>query len=333
MKTTKSLIARPAAARAYLLTVIIMILSLSPATLPTVNKAHAQTRILSDDPPGVFQGTGSAAVYYPGTGGINSTSFASSSYYSLPGQNTTYTYTVSKIPSGNFSVRIPLGQTVLNITTPTSTTLSSSDYTITRLPTTNLINIPNSTGTRYTIGGTYNLYTTSINAVSGIYAQDATSLHILNLTNPLDPGQRVDLVEISIDPFRNPLANANSTISLWSNNGTMLNSWTGLSDNTGFYRAHNIPLSLFNGRYILHATSNSSANAGIRTRQFSILIAQTCCDTLITTITIIAVVAVAAIGLALFYLRRKRRTKAFSKQPPTSSSIRRNKGEAPKKSR
>src|SRR5438270_213259 len=207
-----------------------MLLSLSPATLSTVNKAHAQTRILSNDPLGVFQGTGSAAVYYPGTGGIDSTSFASSSYYSLPGQNTTYTYTVSKIPSGNFSVRIPLGQTVLNITTPTSTTLSPGDY-------------------------------------------------------------------------------------------------------TGFYRAHNIPLSLFNGRYILQATSNSSANAGIRTRQFSILIAQTCCDTLITTITIIAVVAVAAIGLALFYLRRKRRTKAFSKQPPTSSSIRRNKGEAPKKSR
>src|SRR5438132_5268319 len=91
------------------------------------------------------------------------------------------------------------------------------------------------------IGGTYNFYTTSINRVSGIYAQDATSLHILIFTNPLNPGQRVDLVEISIDPFRNALANASSTISLWSNNGTMLNSWTGLSDNTGFYRAHNIP--------------------------------------------------------------------------------------------
>ena len=332
MKNTKSLITRPAAAGAYLLIVIIMLLSLSPATLSTVNKAHAQTRILSNDPVGVFQGTGSAAVYYPGTGGINSTSFASSSYYSLAGQNTTYTYTVSNIPSGNFSLRIPLGQAVLNITTPTSTALSSTDYTITPLPTANLINIPNSTGTRYMIGGTYNFYTTSINGVSGIYAQDATSLHILNFTNPLDPGQRVDLVEISIDPFRNALANASSTISLWSNNGTMLNSWTGLSDNTGFYRAHNIPLPLFNGGYTLQATSNSSANAGIRTRQFSILIAHTCCDTLTTTITIIAVVA-AAIGLTLFYLTRKRRTRALSKKPPTSRSIRRNKGEAPKKSR
>src|SRR2546425_5405155 len=44
------------------------------------------------------------------------TSLATMNYYTVDGQNTTYSYTVLNIPSTSFSLQIPMGQSTLNTT-------------------------------------------------------------------------------------------------------------------------------------------------------------------------------------------------------------------------
>jgi hypothetical protein len=262
--------------------------------------------------------------------GTTQTGYAPSAFNAQSGQNTTYTYTPSGAQTGAFSIQIPNGQSVVNITSPSSTVLQPSAYTITPGPPVTLINIPNSTATQFPLGGTYHIYTTSLNAVSAIYAQDASSLTILNFANPITPGRRVNLVELSIDPFQAPIAGANSTITIWSNNGTILNAWTGTSDNTGFYRLRDIALLLPDGTYTVQATSYSSSNAGVRTKQFTIQIPAPMSDLLLWIITGIIIAAISGVT-AFMILRRRKKTPTNTNKPSTQPTSTRKNGEPPAK--
>jgi len=247
-------------------------------------------------------------------------------YSAVDRQNATYTYTIPKVPRGYFSLQIPAGQSILNITTPVSTLLQPSDYSTTKFSTTVLVNIPNSTGTRYPIGGTYTFHTTSKNAVGTVYLQDASTLSILNLTRSLDPGRRVTLTELSLDPFGTGIPAANSTISIWSSNGTMTKSFNGIADASGFFRVSDIGLPLANGTYTLQATSYSSANIGVRTTHFFILTTSPPVSLLLWIIAIIAVIA-GVTGFLVFYRRTKRKINASRDQPTQPTKIK--KGGAP----
>jgi hypothetical protein len=260
--------------------------------------------------------------------------YATSAFSAVNAANTTYTYTVAKVPTGYFSLGIPAGQSILNITTPTSTTLQPNDYNLTNTPLGSLVNIPNSTGTRYPIGGTYYFYTTSKNAVGTVYAQNASTLSVLNLTNPFPPGDRVSLAEYSIDPFGTGIPGANSTISIWSSSGTTLSSWTGPADNYGFFRVSDIALPISNGTYTLQATSYSSTNVGIRTRQFSVLNGPSIPGPDGILVIIAIILAALAVGLAaflIFYRRTRRKLNASKVQPPPKGSVKKSKGPPPKK--
>jgi len=257
------------------------------------------------------QGSGMSSAYFDDISLSTGSQLPSSAplmFHAASGENTTYTYTVSNLQSGAFSVQVPTGQSVLNITTPALTKLQASDYSVTKIPPVSLINIPNSTGSRYLIGGTYHIYATSKNTVGTLYASDPSTQAVLNLTRSLNPGQRANLVELSLDPFSMGIPGANSTISLWSSSGTMLNSWTGVADGAGFYRVNDIALPASSGTYTIQGTSYSNEYVGVRTVQVSLSTGSTPGPLNILLIIAIIVAVIAGLtGFVVFYRRRSRK--------------------------
>lgn len=280
------------------------------------------------------QGSATSSAYFDDLSyspGLAQPGYAPSSYYATSGNNVTYTYIASGVSTGAFSIQIPAGQTVLNIATPTSTNLTASQYTITVIPPVSIISIPNSTASQFPLGGTYHVYTTSKNAVASINVEDATSLMLLDLTTSLAPGRHVDLVELTLDPFGSPISGANSTISIWSSNGTMMASWSGRSDATGFYRIHNIPLPTSDGTYTLQATTYSATNIGIRDKQLTIVTPSIPGPFSPIIIALIVVAIIAAVTGFLIYYRRRQSAKIQETPTPPPSKMKKNKGQRPKK--
>lgn len=280
------------------------------------------------------QGSTASTAYFDDISynpGLAQPGYAPSAYYATSGNNVTYTYIPSGVSTGAFSVQIPAGQTILNITTPTSTVLQASQYTIANLPPISIVSIPNSTATQFPLGGTYHVYTTSKNAVASINVEDATSLALLDLTTTLATGRHVDLVELTLDPFGSPISGANSTISIWAANGTMIDRWTGRSDNTGFYRVHNIALPTSDGSYTLQATTYSAANVGLRDKQLKVATptGPSVFSPLVIALIIVAIIA-GVTGFLIYYRRRKfAQVQKTQAAPP--GKMKKNNGQKPRK--
>ncbi len=222
-------------------------------------------------------------------------------YYALDRLNTTYTYTVSNIPSSSFSLQIPRGQSPINVTAPGHTLLVASDYNITQAsPGLALVNIPDSTGSRYPNGAPYRIYTTSRNLVTTLAATDTeTGAQSSSFTQ----GSRATLVSQSQDPLGQAISGANVTLLLVTGSGNIVGNWTGTSNNQGWYNATKVTLPSNTGGYMLEARTISPFYAGIRTAPLTITSA--------IPWTLIAYVLIAGAGVAIFafILFRERRRK------------------------
>ncbi|HEX4919691.1 MAG TPA: hypothetical protein VFV92_03020, partial [Candidatus Bathyarchaeia archaeon] len=152
-----------------------------------------------------------------------------------------------------------------------------------------------------------------------------------DLTTTLATGRHVDLVELTLDPFGSPISGANSTISIWAANGTMIDRWTGRSDNTGFYRVHNIALPTSDGSYTLQATTYSAANVGLRDKQLTVATptGPSVFSPLVIALIIVAIIA-GITGFLIYYRRRKfARVQKTQAAPP--SKMKKNNGQKPRK--
>lgn len=224
---------------------------------------------------------------------------AATNFYAVDGKNSTYAYTVSNIPSSSFSVQIPRGQSILNITSPTNAALQASDYNTTQpSPALTTVNIPGITGSRYATGGTWHFFTTSKNIVSNLFAVDASTK---SPGSSFAPSSRVDLVAQLQDPLGSPIPNATTTFSLTDSQGTIIGNWQYAASGRGFFNATSVSLPSSPGTYTLQTNSSSIFYAGLKTTQITI----TGTPWLLILCIAIAVAGITIIGLLFFRTRRK----------------------------
>ncbi|TMI28643.1 Ig-like domain repeat protein [Candidatus Bathyarchaeota archaeon] len=198
---------------------------------------------------------------------------ASSYFYANDGQNSTYLYSANNIPQGSLSFQIPLGQQVLNVTSPSGTSLQPGEYSTSASANALTVTISPSAFFNNPPAGNWNLYATSTNAAASIYAQDPLTLASLSsITNGT-----VNLVSQTADPTGIPISGAIANITVWNPSGNIAGYWAGTSDAQGLWTATNVVLPPHGnplGTYTLQATflsSYPSFFAGVKTTQLPII--------------------------------------------------------------
>ncbi len=195
---------------------------------------------------------------------------ASSYFYAKDGQDTTYVYAALSIPTGAFSIDVPSGRTLLNITLSGGTALQPGDYTTSVSSGIRRITVLDSASFKGPIVADWKFFTASTNGIASVYAEDPTSLApapsiILDST--------VNFVSRSEDPFNQPLQNQPANLTLWNTNGVEVGpGWAGMTSSQGWWNASSITLPLAGtglGFYKLQATV-LSLYPGIRTFQLNV---------------------------------------------------------------
>ncbi len=205
--------------------------------------------------------------YHPGPFQSGS---ATSYRYAADGRNSTYVYTASAVPNGAFYIVVPSGQSVLNITGPSGSPLQAGDSVSS--PLTGRIDITDSGSFKNPPVGDWRIFTTSVDAVSQIYAEDPGTMV---QTSNVDPGSTINVVSRSWDPFGNPIPSANVSITLWTTAGSLVASLgTGQTNSQGWFNVTGVALAN-SGTFRLQATSESSSFIGLKTFQISALYAIT----------------------------------------------------------
>jgi MYXO-CTERM domain-containing protein len=233
---------------------------------------------------------------------------AVSTYYAVDGLNSTYSYTATKVPQGQFYISVPVGQSLLNITSPAATVLQLGDYSVQALAGLLFITVLNPTAMTYPALSTWRFYTTSRNALASLYATPTGST---TQTSKFDPGSSVTFASRSRDPTGNPLAGSNVTLIFYSSINQV---FTGKTNSQGWYNQTNVILTSNPGPNTLEAITVSSSYIGLRTNQLTINNPLPW--------TIIIYISIAAAALAIFGLlllrRRRKRVGLDSKKPSTS---------------
>ncbi len=198
------------------------------------------------------------------------TSPAPSYFYALDGLNTTYTYTAASIPQGPFSVDMPQGRALVNVTSPAGTTLQPGEYATTVSSGSIRVTVSNSTSFKYPPLGTWKIFTSSTNAISSVYAEDPAS-HAQAAS--INAGSTVNLVSQSKDPFNQPISNAPANLTLWNSNGVEVGPvWPGVTNSQGWWNVSSITLPFTSTppeTYTLQAAV-LSVYPGIRTFQVAV---------------------------------------------------------------
>ena len=232
-----------------------------------------------------------------------------STYYAVDGLNSTYSYSATRIPQGQFYLNVPAGQSVLNITSPTGTIVQPSDYSTQTIGGSLLITIANATSFKYPALSNWRFYTTSKNALASVYV---TPVGSTTPSSNFDPGSTVSIVSQSKDPYGNPLPGANITLFFTSNTQAII----GKADSQGTYNATKVILASNPGPTTLEAITVSSSYIGLRATQLTI-------NNNPVPWAIIIYASIAAAALAIFslllLLSRRRKRAGLGPETPTSS--------------
>ena len=220
---------------------------------------------------------------------------AVSTYYAVDGINSTYTYISSQVPQGQFYLGVPSGQTLLNITSPAGTVLQRTDYSIQTLGGSLLIALPAATTQKYPSFGTWRFDTTSLNALTSLYANPAGSEAP---SSAFDTSSSVTFVSQSKDPLGNPLAGSNVTLIFYS---PAIQAINGIANGQGWYNQTGVTLPQNPGFNTLEAITKSSSYIGLRTAQLTISSSFPW-----AAIVYGAIVAVGLVVFGLFLLKRNR---------------------------
>jgi hypothetical protein len=234
---------------------------------------------------------------------------AVSTYYAADGLNSTYAYSATRVPQGSLSFSVPAGQSVLNITSPASTTLQANDYATQTITGTRLITIPISTSLKYSSFGNWRFYTTSQNALASVYA---TTTGSNNPTSNFNGASSVNFVSQSKDPLGNPLSNSSVTLLFYSSS---TQAFTGRTNNQGWYNQTNVALPQNAGTNILEAITVSSSYIGLRTTQLTINSSFPW-----AIIAYASIIGAALVLFGLFYLRSRKKRQVQATTPPAPSS-------------
>ena len=220
---------------------------------------------------------------------------AVSTYYAADGLNSTYSYLATNVPQGQFYLSVPGGQSALNITSPAGTILQRTDYSTQTLAGSFLITLPAATTRLYPGFGTWRYYTTSLNALTSLYAQQTGSNAP---SSSFDTSSLVTFVSQSKDPMGNPLAGSNVTLIFYSPAIKALN---GIANGQGWFNQTGVTLPQNPGSNTLEAITKSSSYIGLRTAQLTINSSFPW-----TGLVYGAIVAVGLVLFGLFLLKRKR---------------------------
>jgi len=196
------------------------------------------------------------------------TSPATMNYYTVDGQNTTYAYTVSNIPSSSFSLQIPAGQSAFNTTSPSNTIILANAYNTTQAsPGLATINIPDTTGSLYPAGSTWRIFTTSRNIIASVYPVDPKTK---TKTTSIGPGSTVDLAAQLTDPTGSMISNATAEFVLTDSRGTVVGNWPYAANGQGWFNATGARFPSAVGTYTLQANATSFFYAGLKTVQVTV---------------------------------------------------------------
>jgi hypothetical protein len=235
------------------------------------------------------------------------TSLAAMNYYTVDGQNTTYAYTVSNIPSSSFSLQIPAGQSTLNTTSPSNTILQASAYNTTQVSSgLATVNIPDTIGSLYPVGSTWRVFTTSRNIVTSVYPVDPKTK---TKGSSIGPGSTVDLAAQLTDPIGSMISNASVEFVLTNSKGTVVGNWPYAANGQGWFNATGALFPSATGTYTLQANATSFFYAGLKTTQVTVAA---------SSYALLVYIAIAAAGvgvISLLLFRSKRRTTALKGQP------------------
>jgi hypothetical protein len=235
-------------------------------------------------------------------------------YYTVDGQNTTYAYTVSNIPSTSFSLQIPAGQSTLNTTSPSNTIILTNAYNTTQAsPGLATINIPSTVGSIYPAGSTWRIFTTSRNIVTSVYPVDPKTKA---QSSNLGPGSTVDLAAQLIDPTGSIISKASVEFILTGSKGGIVGDWPYAAGGQGWFNATGALFPSATGTYILQANATSFFYAGLKTAQ--VVVAT-------PSLALFVYIAIAAVSLTLIALLlfRKRRA-SLLKEKQTQAATRDN---------
>lgn len=230
-------------------------------------------------------------------------------YYAVDSLNSTYVYNANKPPQGTFYFSIPVGQSVLNITSANGTLLQTSDYTTGPVQGSLQITVPTSTGLKYPSPGTWHIYTISKNTLANLLATGPGST---SPSSSFNPSTTVNFASQTKDPTGVPIAGSNVTLIFSAGNAI----FTGKTDSQGWVNQTNIVLPSTPGTLTLEAITVSSSYIGLRTIQLT-----TSNPIPWAVIAYISIAAGAAILFGLILLMRRRK----GRSAPSQSAIQPNK--------
>jgi len=195
---------------------------------------------------------------------------APSYFYGVDGLNSTIVYTAASIPQGAFSLDIPQGRALVNVTSPEGSALQPGEYSTSVSSGLRRVDVFNQTSFKYSPVGTWKIFTTSTNSIASVYSEDPAS-HAPE--SAVIVGSTANLVSQIKDPFGQPIPAVSVNLTLWNaSSGATVGSWTGLTNNQGWWNVSSVTLPLSGtapGAYSLQAAV-SSTYPGIRTFQFSV---------------------------------------------------------------
>ncbi len=198
---------------------------------------------------------------------------ASSYFYALDGQNTTYVYTAS-VPQGSFSVDMPLGRALVNVTSPEGKALPAGDYTVSTSSGSTRVIIPDSASFKHLPMGDWKLFTSSTNTITTLYVENTSTL-APGPTRTVRVGTTVNFVSQSKDPFNQILQNIQINLTLWDSfTGLKIGTpWAGFTSSQGWWNVSGITLPLpgtLPGVYKLQAVNLYALYPGIKTFQIAV---------------------------------------------------------------
>src|SRR5437867_3657494 len=99
---------------------------------------------------------------------VAQTGSTSSYFYAVDGLNTTYVYSATSIPQGSFSLDIPQGRKVLNVTSPEGSTLATGEYTTSTSSGTMRVTVLDSASFKHAPVGDWMVFTSSKNGIGSV---------------------------------------------------------------------------------------------------------------------------------------------------------------------
>ncbi len=245
------------------------------------------------------------------------TGTAPSYFYAVDGLNSTYAYSAYLIPQGSFSIDVPQGQSLLNVTSPDGSILQPGQYSSSVLSGLRRIDVLDSGMFNQAPLGNWTIFTTSTNAVASVATIDPTTG---GSVSTITPGSTVNLSSLTKDPSGQAIAGADGNFTLWQGT-TTVGQWQGTTSSQGWLNVTGIiaPQSL--GIYTLQASVNS-ANGYVGIRTVQVTIATPGFSQLTLAIILVAIIAAIAVIAFLFLQKRSKKPQSIPEQE--------NAGETPK---